>query len=161
MTVHIRRHKFKLVYEIAICYNVCMNETPPYPNGIEYRTPRPRETGTSAVLGSLVGYALGKNAESAVGGDLLGAVLINQPLSLHQALRQKFTEKSLEVINFYRLGRFGAKILFRYQNAYWTLESRAPQTPPMTTEQIEDWLYGDLIEKAEVFLSQSDMRLRP
>ena len=67
-------------------------------------------------------------------------------MPLHQAVRQKFTEKGLEVINFYRLGRFGAKILFRYQNVYWTLESRAPQIPEMTLEQIEDWLYGDLTE---------------
>jgi len=138
-----------------------MNETLQYPPGIEYRTPRPRETGTGAVSRGLVGYALGRNAESAIGGGLLGAVLMNQPLSLHQSLRQKITEKGLEIINFYRLGRFGAKILFRYQNAYWTLESRVPQTPPMTNEQIDDWLYGDLIEKAEGFLSQTDMRLRP
>jgi len=137
-----------------------MNETPQYPVGIEYRTPRPRGTAAGAILGGIFGYTLGENAESAVGGGLLGAVLMNQPLSLHQALRQKFIENNLEVINFYRLGRFGAKILFRYQNAYWTLESRAPQSPLMTTEQIEDWLYGDLSKKVENFLAQDSMRLR-
>jgi hypothetical protein len=138
-----------------------MNETPQYPNGIKYRTPRPRGAAAGAILGGLFGYAIGENTESAIGGGLLGAVLMHPPLSLHQALRQKFAENSLDVINFYRLGRFGAKVLFRYQNAYWTLESHAPQNPLMTTEQIEDWLYGDLIEKAENFLAQDSMRLRP
>lgn len=138
-----------------------MNETPPYPVGIEYRTPRPRVAAAGAILGSLAAYLIGGNAGSAIGGGLLGAALMNQPLSLNQALRQKFTENNLEVINFYRLGRFGVKILFRYQNAYWTLETHAPQTPLMTDEQIEDWLYGDLIVKADVFLAQDNMRLRP
>jgi hypothetical protein len=136
-----------------------MDETPQYPAGIEYRTPRPRGTAAGAILGGLGGYALGENMESAIGGVLLGAILMNQPLSLHQALRQKFAEKNLEVINFYRLGHFGTKILFRYQNAYWTLESHTPQTPPMSIEQIEDWLYGDLIKKAESFLAQGTTRL--
>ncbi len=116
-----------------------MNETPTYPTGIEYRQPRPRETVGGAILGSLLGYALTQNPGGVVTGGTLGGILGSQPLPLHQALRQKFTEKDLEVVNFYRLGRFAAKILFRYQNVYWTLESRAPQTPPMTTEQIEDW----------------------
>lgn len=138
-----------------------MNETPQYPAGIEYRTPRPRETGAGAILGGIFGYAFGENAASAIGGGLMGAALMNQPLSLNQALRQKFTENNLEVVNFYRLGRLGVKILFRYQNAYWTLESRAPQTPLMSAEQIEDWLYGDLIVKADVFLAQDNMRLHP
>ncbi len=138
-----------------------MNETPQYPPGIEYRTPRPRGTAAGAILGGLGAYLIGGNAGSAIGGSLLGAYLMHQPLSLHQALRQKFAENNLEVINFYRLGHFGTKILFRYQNAYWTLESHAPQTPPMTIEQVEDWLYGDLIKKVEGFLVQNNMRLHP
>jgi hypothetical protein len=86
---------------------------------------------------------------------------MNQPMPLHQAVRQTLTEKGLQVINFYRLGRFGAKVLFLYQGRYWTLESRALENPPMTTEQIEDWLYGDLILKAEDFIEQNSLRLRP
>lgn len=123
-----------------------MSELPQYPSGIEYRQPRPRGTMAGAILGSLLGYALAQNSGGAIAGGTLGGILANHPMPLHQAVRQKFTEKGLEVINFYRLGRFGAKILFRYQNVYWTLESRAPQIPEMTLEQIEDWLYGDLTE---------------
>lgn len=123
-----------------------MNETPQYPSGIEYRQPRPRGTLAGAALGSLIAYALTQNTGATALGGALGGILGNQPLSLPQAVRQKFTEKGLDVISFYRLGRFGAKILFRYQNVYWTLESHAPQKPEMTLEQIEDWLYGDLTE---------------
>ena len=138
-----------------------MSEAPTYPIGIDYRPPRPRGTAAGAILGSMLVYALTQNAGAAAAGGAIGGILANQPLSLHQALRQKFAEKGLEVINFYRLGRFGAKVLFRYQNAYWTLESRVSQIPPMTTEQIEDWLYGDIILKAENFLAQGNVRLRP
>lgn len=138
-----------------------MNETPQYPNGIEYRPPRPRGALAGVLLGGLLGYALGKNAESTIGGGLIGSALMNQPMPLHQAVRQTLTEKGLQVINFYRLGRFGAKVLFLYQGRYWTLESHASENPPMTTGQIEDWLYGDLILKAEDFIEQNNLRLHP
>ncbi len=123
-----------------------MSEAPQYPSGIEYRQPRPRGTIGGLILGSLLGYALTQNSSGAITGGTLGGILANQPLPLPQAVRQKFIEKGLDVISFYRLGRFAAKILFRYQNVYWTLESHAPQEPEMTLEQIEDWLYGDLTE---------------
>lgn len=138
-----------------------MNETLKYPNGIEYREPRPRGTLAGTILGSLLGYALTQNSGGAVAGGAIGGVLTNQPLSLHQALRQKFNEKGLQVINFYRLGRFAAKVLFRFQDKYWILESHAPQFPEMEIEQIEDWLYGDLIKQAENFFTKADLRLRP
>lgn len=123
-----------------------MSETLQYPNGIEYRPPRPRGTMAGAIVGGLLGYALTQNSSGAVAGSTLGGILANQPMPLHQAVQQKFTGSGLDVVNFYRLGRFAAKILFRYQNTYWILESRAPQNPEMTLEQIEDWLYGDLTE---------------
>lgn len=123
-----------------------MDNSAQYPNGIDYRVPRPRGTMAGAIPGGLLGYVLTQNSGAAIAGSTLGGVLANQPLPLHQAVRQNFTEKGLEVINFYRLGRFAAKVLFRYKNAYWILESRASQNPEMTLEQIEDWLYGDLTE---------------
>lgn len=137
-----------------------MNEAPQYPLGIEYRQPRPRGTLAGAALGSIIGYILTQNTSGTALGGTLGGILGNQPLPLPQAVRQEFTKKGLEVVSFYRLGRFAAKILFRYNDRYWTLESRAPRIPEMTIEQIEDWLYGDLVEKLETFLNQKDMRLR-
>lgn len=131
-----------------------------YPKGIEYRTPRPRGTIGGAMLEALAGYALTKNSGGALVGGAIGA-LSNQPLPLHQAVRQTFTEEGMDIVNFYRLGRFAAKVLFRFQNTYWTLESHAPQTSQMALEQIEDWLYGDLIQQLATFLKHDDLRLRP
>ncbi len=139
-----------------------MNETVlKYPRGIEFRTPRPRGTIGGALVGALFGYALTQNPGGALAGTAIGGALGNQPQPLNYALRQAFTEKGLNVINFYRLGRSAAKILFLSQDGYWTLESQAPQNPKMTIEQVEDWLYGDLTKKLDDFLSQKDLRLKP
>ena len=132
-----------------------------YPIGIDFRLPRPRGAVGGALLGALFGYALTQNSAGAVTGGALGGALANQPLPLNEALRQKFTEKGLSVVSFYRLGPHAAKILFRYNEAYWTLESRTPESPQMKPEQIEDWLYGDLVEKLDAFLSHNDLRLQP
>ncbi len=138
-----------------------MNESLQYPIGIEFRTPRPRGTFGGALLGALFGYALTKNPTGAVAGSALGGVIGNKPMPLNEALRQKFAEKALEVVSFYRLGTYSAKVLFLHDNTYWTLESRAPNTPEMTIEQIDDWLYGDLVQKLDIFLGQNDLRLAP
>lgn len=138
-----------------------MSKTLQYPIGIEYRTPRPRSGVGGALLGALAGYALTRNPAAAIAGGALGGAIGNQPLPLGEALRQNFAEKGLDVVSFYRLGLHAAKILFRYNDVYWTLESRTPPTPEMSFEQIEDWLYGDLVKQVEGFLNQNDMRLRP
>lgn len=138
-----------------------MSETLQYPIGIEFRTPRPRGTIGGAILGTFLGYALTKNPTGASAGGALGGAIGNNPLPLNEALRQKFAQKAMEVVSFYRLGTYSAKILFRHNNAYWTLESRAPDSPKMTIEQIDDWLYGDLSQKLDIFLGRNDLRLAP
>ena len=122
-------------------------ETPPnYPNGVAYRTPRPRQVLEGALIGGIVGFALSEKAGGAALGGAIGGAVGNRPLELSQALRQAFAAKGYEMTHFYRLGRFGAKIIFKYGDTYILLESRVPQTPEMSLEQIEDWLYGDLTE---------------
>ena len=139
-----------------------MNDTvQKYPRGIEFRTPRPRGTIGGALVGALFGYALTQNSGGTLAGTAIGGAIGNQPLPLNQAIRQVFSERGLNVISFYRLGRSAAKILFLYQGIYWTLESHAPQNPRMTDEQVEDWLFGDLIQKLDDFLNQKDLRLQP
>ena len=71
----------------------------------------------------------------------------NQPLPLETAVRVYFTQKGLRVIGFYRLGPQAAKVLFRYRDQFWTVMSRAPDSPDWTPEALDDWLYGDLTEK--------------
>jgi len=117
-----------------------------YPEGIPYRTPRPRPIWLGLFLGGLAGYALSEKAGGTALGSAIGGALGNQPPELSQALRQAFTSKGLEIAHYYRLGRFGAKIIFKFGNTFVSLESHAPQFPEMTLEQIEDWLYGDLTE---------------
>lgn len=118
-----------------------------YPPGIEYRTPRPRGTLVGILLGGLLGLALTEKPGGALAGGALGAAIANQPVELPQAIRQKFAELGLEVIQYYRLGPLGAKVLFKYGNIFASVESHAPGQPPMTPEQIDDWLFGDLTEQ--------------
>lgn len=118
-----------------------------YPPGIEYRTPRPRGTWAGILLGGLLGLALTENSGGAIAGGALVAAMANKPIELPQAIRQRFAELGLEVVQYYRLGPLGAKVLFKYGNIFATVESHAPAQPPMTPEQIDDWLYGDLTEQ--------------
>lgn len=120
--------------------------TPYYPENIEYRTPRPRPVLVGVLLGGLAGYALSEEAGGAAVGSAIGGAIGNRPLDLSQALRQKYAEKGYKLTHFYRLGRFGAKIIFKYYDTYIALESHAPRQPEMSLEQIEDWIYGDLTE---------------
>lgn len=137
-----------------------MNQTEQiYPPGIPFRTPRPSGVAAGAIFGALAAYIAEPSAKAALIGGALGGAIGNLKTPLNEALRQRFAEKSLDVVSFYRLGRFGAKILFRLNDAYWTLESDAPQSPVMEIEQIDDWLYGDIVQKLDAFLSEHDLRL--
>ena len=130
-----------------------MNQTAPppsplptYPAGIEYRTPRPRQVALGTLLGGLAGLLLTQNAGGTILGTAVGGALGNAPLELSQALRQNFAARGFPIAHYYRQGRFGAKIIFKYGERFVAIESRAPQQPAMSLEQIEDWLYGDLTE---------------
>lgn len=132
----------------------------PYPPGIEYRTPRPRGTLVGILLGGLLGLALTENPGGAIAGGALGGAMANKPPELPQAIRQKFSEIGLEVVQYYRLGRFGAKVMFKYGDVFVAIESHAPRLPEMSPEQIDDWLYGDLTEqRLTAFLQHYAQRL--
>jgi hypothetical protein len=131
-----------------------------YPPGIEYRTPRPRGTLVGVLLGGLLGLALTEKPGGAIAGGALGGALANKPSELPQAIRQRFSETGLEVVQYYRLGRFGAKVMFKYGDIFVAIESHAPQSPEMSPDQIDDWLYGDLTEQQlKAFLQQYSQRL--
>jgi hypothetical protein len=125
---------------------ITINSTNYYPSGIEYRTPRPRGTMNGVVLGGLLGLALSRDFAGTAAGSAIGGLLANQPLSLPDAVRQKFQEKGYPLLQFYRNGPYGAKVTFKFQNTFVILKSQAPQSPEMNLEQIEDWIYGDLTE---------------
>lgn len=133
-----------------------------YPTGIPYRQPRPRnENGLAGIiLGAILGGALTENPIGAIAGGAIGNSLANQPLPLEAAVRAYFTDKGLPVIGFYRLGPKAAKVLFYYGDQYWTVESRAPDFPNWTPDALDDWLYGEIIEKQlPIKLAEIDSRL--
>lgn len=119
-----------------------------YPAGIPYRQPRPRnENGLAGIiLGALLGGALTENPIGAITGGAIGNALINKPLPLEAAIRAHFTKLGLPVIGFYRLGPRMAKVLFHYHDQFWTVTSSAPDSPDWKLDDLDDWLYGDIIE---------------
>jgi hypothetical protein len=131
-----------------------------YPNGIPFRVPRPRgENGIAgATVGALLSLLFTANPIGIIAGGAVGNALGNQPQPLEAAIRSYFTKKDLPVIGFYRLGPHAAKVLFSYLNQYWIVESHAPQNPNWTAEQLEDWLYGDLVQTLGSKLAGIDQR---
>jgi hypothetical protein len=126
-----------------------MSSNKPYPTGIPPRSRRPRaEDGSAGTLsGALLGLIFTGNPFGAIAGGMIGNALTSQPLSLEAAVRTYFANRGLTVIGFYRLGPNGAMVLFRHQNQFWTVGSTAPDNYTWTTEDLDDWLYGDLTEQ--------------
>jgi hypothetical protein len=97
-------------------------------------------------VGALLGLLFTANPLGAVAGGAIGSALSNQPLPLETALRAYFTQIGLPVIGFYRLGPRAAKVLFSHHNQFWIVESHAPDNPNWTPNDLDDWLYGDIVE---------------
>lgn len=121
----------------------------PYPADIPYRQPRPRGEDSLAgtIFAALIGLTIAGNPIGAIAGGAVGNVLANQPLPLEAAIRAYFTKKGLPVIGFYRQGPQAATVLFQFQDQFWTVTGRAPDSPGWTPGGLEDWLYGEITEK--------------
>ena len=126
-----------------------MSSTVTYPFGVDYRLPRPRGENTLAgiILGVILGLGVSENPAGALPGGAIGGALANGPLPLEGAIRTYFGRRNLPVIGFYRLGPRVAKVLFRYRDQFWTISSDAPESANWTPETLDDWLYGDIVEK--------------
>jgi hypothetical protein len=119
-----------------------------YPPNVPYREPRPRRDQKSgaALLGALAGLALTRHPVGALAGGFFGHSATNdEPLPLTVALQQEFERAGCKMIEFYRQGPYVAEVLFDYGGGFWTLRSQAPQTEGWNVENLEDWLFGDLI----------------
>ena len=99
------------------------------------------------ILGALLGIGFTENPAGAVAGGAIGGALANGPLPLEAAIRSYFTRRELMVVGFYRLGPKAARVLFQYRDQFWTITSRAPENSSWTPEALDDWLYGDIVEK--------------
>jgi len=126
-----------------------MSSTVTYPFGIDYRSPRPRgENGLAGIIfGALLGLGVTENPAGAVAGGAIGGALANGPLPLESAIRSYFAKRNLPVVGFYRLGPRAARVLFRHRDQFWTIMSRAPESSSWTPDVLDDWLYGDIVEK--------------
>ena len=126
-----------------------MSSTIAYPFGVDYRLPRPRGENSLAgmIFGAILGLGLTANPMGVPAGGAIGNALANQPLPLETAIRNYFTKIDLPVVGFYRLGPRAAKVLFRHRDQFWTIMSRAPESSSWTPEMLDDWLYGDIVEK--------------
>lgn len=129
-------------------YNSSVQLENHYPIGVPFRTLRPRgENGSSgATVGALMALLFTTNPIGILAGGTLGNAIAKQPQELEAAIRSHFTQRGLPVINFYRLGPHAAKVLFSYFNQFWIVESHAPAAANWTAENLDDWLYGDLVQ---------------
>ncbi len=132
-----------------------------YPIGVPFRIPRPRgeNGGAGTAVGALLALLFTTNPVAVLAGGAIGDALANQPLPLEAAIRSYFAQKGLPIISFYRLGPYAARVLFNYLDQYWIVESHAPQNPNWTPENLDDWLYGDMVQTLEAKLTQINRRL--
>lgn len=68
------------------------------------------------------------------------------PLSLEEALQAEFTARRIKLIQLYRGGPYQLEVLFFANGGYWTVASTAPQTPGWHQIDLDDWLFGDLVD---------------
>jgi hypothetical protein len=85
-------------------------------------------------VGILAGGALGHGAET------------QPPLPLDTSLQSAFASLGVKLIQVYRRGPFRLEALFLSHGSYWTVASEAPRVPGWQQIDLDDWLFGDLVE---------------
>lgn len=110
------------------------------------RRPRGENQNTGTAIGALVGYIFTENPGGAILGGIAGNALTNQPMPLESAVRNYFLQNNLSVIFFYR-ARKSIEIVFNLYDQFWSVKSNAPASLDLEPEDVEDWLYGNLVKK--------------
>ena len=100
----------------------------------------------SAIIGALLGLVLTENPGGAILGGIAGKALSNKTMPLETAVRNYFLQNNLLVIFFYRSPR-SIEVTFKAYNQFWAVKSSIPDSLILKPEDIEDWLYGNLIKK--------------
>lgn len=85
-------------------------------------------------VGLLAGGALGHGAETPL------------PLPLDVALQAEFKKQGVTLIQLYRRGPFRLDVLFLAHGNYWTVTSTAPRAPGWYQADLDDWLFGDIVD---------------
>lgn len=86
-------------------------------------------------VGILVGGALGQAGETPA------------PIALEDALRGEFVARGVGLVALYRHGPYRLEAVFSTRMAgYWSVSSNAPRVPGWTQVDLDDWLFGDLVD---------------
>lgn len=107
-------------------------------------------------FGAIIGYSLGGPLGAVLGG-LAGNALAHQPLNLEAAVRNYFLQNNLPVIFVYRSPK-AIEVVFKYNNQFWSVKTVVPDTLQLKPEDVEDWLYGNLV-KNELPKKLNEIRL--
>jgi hypothetical protein len=121
----------------------------PFPPGVPQRRRRPLQEADNggAVVGALVGLLFSQTPAGALIGGLVGKAATPQnPLPLELALRNALLPKGFSLAQLYRHGPRRVRILINRGDGYWTLESQMPLYLGLGQDDIDDWLYGDLLD---------------
>jgi len=125
--------------------------TQTYPAGVPPRRARPRSGagGEFTIAGAIVGLLLSERLEGGLLGGVLGHAIDPKrgvALSLETSVRNHLTSQGALLVELYRHGPYRVEILFAYAGQYWTIESTAPPASDWTQENLDDWLFGDLMD---------------
>lgn len=109
------------------------------------RRPRGENQTAGAAIGALLGLVFTENPGGAILGGIAGSALTNQPLNLEAAVRNYFLQQNLPVVSVCR-SPGSIEVLFKIGNQFWTVKSGLPDSLSLEKEDIEDWLYGNLVK---------------
>lgn len=111
------------------------------------RRPRIADASMSTILWAIAGGLIAGPVGAVVGGAA-GNAIANKRQPLEMAIREHLSRNGFEVVFFYPAPK-AVKVTFRYDpndpTAYWTVESVLPDHLQLSSEDKDDWLYGDLI----------------
>jgi hypothetical protein len=132
---------------------------------IPRRRPRRADLVPGVALGGTAGAALGgalsdRENEAALNmllgaalGGLFGGMLaasMQEQLSLRQSLKSELARRGLHLISLRRFGPYKASMAYRTSDGHvWLIESQADSSHAWKQDDLEDWLYADMLGAVE------------
>jgi len=109
------------------------------------RRPRVADASASTIIWAIAGGLIAGPIGALLGGAA-GNAVANQRQPLEMAIRDHVSKSGLNVVFFYPSPRSVKVTLRGPADAYWTVESIAPDHLNFgSQDDISDWLYGDLV----------------
>lgn len=120
-----------------------------WPSGVPARRRRPENKDSAlALLGAIAGGVFVRNTIlGALIGGLIGSAFSNTGKAPLQNAIVSFAKAcNLELVSFRRPSRRSVAVILRVRDEYFSFLSTAPNHSDLTDEDIEDWLFGDVVE---------------